>query len=178
MELRMESCTYSYLLPFPCSDIWEKLTQVSQGKEEGELWVCVGPLVHSYGMGHNIGLYFFWLTNAWWTKVWFISLQILDEVEKRREMSPALVHPFMRSVMEAPFPAPGRTITVKSFLPGAGNEVTEFRTGFPVLTGVCGAVAFCKLHCRVMLSVNHWSDGNFQTDKRLSEKPVSCWTTQ
>ncbi|XP_053884540.1 DENN domain-containing protein 2C isoform X1 [Malaclemys terrapin pileata] len=51
--------------------------------------------------------------------------KILDEVEKRREMSPALVYPFMRSVMEAPFPAPGRTITVKSFLPGAGNEVIE-----------------------------------------------------
>ncbi|XP_010122430.1 PREDICTED: DENN domain-containing protein 2C isoform X1 [Chlamydotis macqueenii] len=51
--------------------------------------------------------------------------KILDEVEKRREMSPALVHPFMRSVMEAPFPAPGRKITIKSFLPGAGNEVME-----------------------------------------------------
>ncbi|NXF30148.1 DEN2C protein, partial [Nyctibius bracteatus] len=51
--------------------------------------------------------------------------KILDEVEKRREMSPALVHPFMRSVMEAPFPAPGRTIAVRSFLPGAGNEVME-----------------------------------------------------
>lgn len=47
-------------------------------------------------------------------------------------MSPALVHPFMRSVMEAPFPAPGRTIAVRSFLPGAGNEVTEIRNGFPV----------------------------------------------
>ncbi|KAM9320671.1 DENN domain-containing protein 2C [Gastrophryne carolinensis] len=51
--------------------------------------------------------------------------KILDEVEKRREMSPALVSPFMRSVMEAPFPAPGRTITVKSFVPGSGNEVIE-----------------------------------------------------
>ncbi|XP_072910067.1 DENN domain-containing protein 2C-like [Hemitrygon akajei] len=51
--------------------------------------------------------------------------KILDEVEKRRELSPALVHPFMRSVMEAPFPAPGRVITVKSFLPGSGNEVIE-----------------------------------------------------
>ncbi|XP_051524569.1 DENN domain-containing protein 2C-like isoform X1 [Myxocyprinus asiaticus] len=49
--------------------------------------------------------------------------KILEEVERRREVSPALVHPFMRSVMEAPFPAPGRTITVKSFLPGSGNEV-------------------------------------------------------
>lgn len=50
--------------------------------------------------------------------------KILDEVEKRREMSPALVYPFMRSVMEAPFPAPGRTITVKSYLPGAGDGVS------------------------------------------------------
>ncbi|XP_062855194.1 DENN domain-containing protein 2C isoform X2 [Trichomycterus rosablanca] len=48
--------------------------------------------------------------------------KILEEVERRREISPALVQPFMRSVMDAPFPAPGRTITVKSFLPGCGNE--------------------------------------------------------
>ncbi|NXI35398.1 DEN2C protein, partial [Galbula dea] len=51
--------------------------------------------------------------------------KILDEVEKRREMSPALVDPFMRSVMEAPFPAPGHTITVRTFLPGAGDEVMK-----------------------------------------------------
>ncbi|XP_066559566.1 DENN domain-containing protein 2C [Amia ocellicauda] len=49
--------------------------------------------------------------------------KVLEEVERRREISPALVYPFMRSVMEAPFPAPGRTIAVKSFLPGSGNEV-------------------------------------------------------
>ncbi|KAJ8257737.1 hypothetical protein GJAV_G00189130 [Gymnothorax javanicus] len=53
--------------------------------------------------------------------------KILEEVERRREISPALVYPFMRSVMEAPFPAPGRTITVKSFLPGSGNEVLTLR---------------------------------------------------
>ena len=53
-----------------------------------------------------------------------ILLQILEEVERRREISPALVYPFMRCVMEAPFPAPGRTVTVKIFLPGTGNEVT------------------------------------------------------
>ncbi|XP_048409340.1 DENN domain-containing protein 2C-like isoform X2 [Stegostoma tigrinum] len=51
--------------------------------------------------------------------------KILDEVEKRRGISPALVYPFMRSVMEAPFPAPGRLITVKNFLPGSGNEVIQ-----------------------------------------------------
>uniref|UniRef100_A0A2K5ZWG0 DENN domain containing 2A n=1 Tax=Mandrillus leucophaeus TaxID=9568 RepID=A0A2K5ZWG0_MANLE len=50
---------------------------------------------------------------------------ILDEVEKRRGISPALVQPLMRSVMEAPFPALGKTILVKNFLPGSGTEVIE-----------------------------------------------------
>lgn len=53
--------------------------------------------------------------------------KILDEVERRRGISAALVYPFMRSLMESPFPAPGRTIKVKTFLPGAGNEVIELR---------------------------------------------------
>ncbi len=51
-------------------------------------------------------------------------MQILDEVEKRRVISPALVQPFMRGIMEAPFPAPGRTISIKNFLPGSGTEVS------------------------------------------------------
>ncbi|XP_037691950.1 DENN domain-containing protein 2A isoform X2 [Choloepus didactylus] len=51
--------------------------------------------------------------------------KILDEVEKRRGISPALVQPLMRSVMEAPFPALGKTIVVKNFLPGSGIEVIE-----------------------------------------------------
>lgn len=50
-------------------------------------------------------------------------VQILDEVERRRGISAALVYPFMRSLMESPFPAPGKIIKVKTFLPGAGNEV-------------------------------------------------------
>ncbi|XP_075414859.1 DENN domain-containing protein 2A isoform X2 [Tenrec ecaudatus] len=51
--------------------------------------------------------------------------KILDEVEKRRGISPALVQPLMRSVMEAPFPALGKTIMIKNFLPGTGTEVIE-----------------------------------------------------
>uniref|UniRef100_A0A8C3VJW9 DENN domain containing 2B n=1 Tax=Catagonus wagneri TaxID=51154 RepID=A0A8C3VJW9_9CETA len=54
-------------------------------------------------------------------------LLVLDEVERRRGISAALVYPFMRSLMESPFPAPGKTIRVKTFLPGAGNEVLELR---------------------------------------------------
>ncbi|XP_061526916.1 suppression of tumorigenicity 5 protein isoform X1 [Phycodurus eques] len=52
---------------------------------------------------------------------------ILDEVERRRGVSAALVYPFMRSLMESPFPAPGKLIKVKTFLPGAGNEIIELR---------------------------------------------------
>ncbi|XP_018426003.1 PREDICTED: DENN domain-containing protein 2A isoform X2 [Nanorana parkeri] len=51
--------------------------------------------------------------------------KILDEVEKRRGLSTALVQPFMRAIMEAPFPALGKKITVKNFLPGSGTEVIE-----------------------------------------------------
>uniref|UniRef100_A0AAY4BQH0 UDENN domain-containing protein n=1 Tax=Denticeps clupeoides TaxID=299321 RepID=A0AAY4BQH0_9TELE len=53
--------------------------------------------------------------------------KILDEVERRRGISAALVYPFMRSLMESPFPAPGKTIKVKTFLPGEGNDVIELR---------------------------------------------------
>uniref|UniRef100_A0A1A8R4Z6 DENN/MADD domain containing 2A n=1 Tax=Nothobranchius rachovii TaxID=451742 RepID=A0A1A8R4Z6_9TELE len=51
--------------------------------------------------------------------------KVLDEVERRRALSPALVQPFMRAIMEAQFPAPGRTISIKTFLPGSGTEVME-----------------------------------------------------
>ncbi|XP_029969657.1 DENN domain-containing protein 2A-like [Salarias fasciatus] len=51
--------------------------------------------------------------------------KVLDEVERRRALSPALVQPFMRAIMEAQFPAPGRTINIKTFLPGSGTEVME-----------------------------------------------------
>ncbi|XP_075066476.1 DENN domain-containing protein 2A [Mixophyes fleayi] len=51
--------------------------------------------------------------------------KILDEVEKRRGLSPALVQPFMRAIIDAPFPALGKKISVKNFLPGSGTEVIE-----------------------------------------------------
>ncbi|XP_078453390.1 DENN domain-containing protein 2B-like [Lampetra planeri] len=53
--------------------------------------------------------------------------KILDEVERRRGLSAALVYPFMRALVEAPFPAPGRTVRVSLFLPGAGHETIELR---------------------------------------------------
>lgn len=133
------TCIYSHLI-----------VQTFEGSFHGDpkwgrrgLWVCVGAFTCSYGMGYsNRGSCLFWLTSRHWTNVRCIFLQILDEVEKRREMSPALVHPFMRSVMEAPFPAPGRTITVRSFLPGAGHEVMEIRMGFPLSMVSLGRAAW------------------------------------
>lgn len=80
--------------------------------------------------------------------------KMLDEVEKRRAISPALVQPFMRSVMEAPFPAPGKTITVKNFLPGSGTEVIELcRPSDSRLEHVDFECLFSSLNLRLLLRV-------------------------
>ncbi|KAJ8245644.1 hypothetical protein GJAV_G00272940 [Gymnothorax javanicus] len=80
--------------------------------------------------------------------------KILDEVEKRRAISPALVQPFMRAIMEAPFPAPGRTISVKNFLPGSGTEVIELcRPGDSRLEHVDFECLFSSLSLRLLLRV-------------------------
>ncbi|XP_054251851.1 DENN domain-containing protein 2C [Indicator indicator] len=113
----LKSETFSFVLTGEDGSRWfgycKKLLPEGKGKRLPEVYCIVSRLgcfnLFSKTLNHCL-LYF---------------SQILDEVEKRREMSPALVHPFMRSVMEAPFPAPGRTIAVRSFLPGAGDEVME-----------------------------------------------------
>ncbi|CAB1329572.1 unnamed protein product [Coregonus sp. 'balchen'] len=73
--------------------------------------------------------------------------QIFDEVEKRRQISMAMIYPFMQSLREAPFPAPGNTVKIKSFIPDKGTEIisltrpldswlehVDFRTLFRCLT--------------------------------------------
>ncbi|KAH0618994.1 hypothetical protein JD844_018589, partial [Phrynosoma platyrhinos] len=52
-------------------------------------------------------------------------LLILDEVEKRRQISTAVIYPFMQGLRESPFPAPGKTVTIKSFIPDSGTEQIE-----------------------------------------------------
>uniref|UniRef100_A0A8C1P2W7 DENN/MADD domain containing 2Db n=1 Tax=Cyprinus carpio TaxID=7962 RepID=A0A8C1P2W7_CYPCA len=49
--------------------------------------------------------------------------KIFDEVEKRRQISKAMIYPFMQSLREAPLPSPGNTVTVSSFIPDAGTEI-------------------------------------------------------
>ncbi|KAG5830648.1 hypothetical protein ANANG_G00312890 [Anguilla anguilla] len=79
---------------------------------------------------------------------------LFSKVEKRRAISPALVQPFMRAVMEAPFPAPGRTITVKNFLPGSGTEVIELcRPSDSRLEHVDFECLFSSLSLRLLLRV-------------------------
>ncbi|XP_033009022.1 DENN domain-containing protein 2D [Lacerta agilis] len=51
--------------------------------------------------------------------------KILDEVEKRRQISAAVIYPFMQGLRESPFPAPGKTVTIKSFIPDSGTEHIE-----------------------------------------------------
>ncbi|XP_062239136.1 DENN domain-containing protein 2A-like [Platichthys flesus] len=80
--------------------------------------------------------------------------KVLDEVERRRALSPALVQPFMRAIMEAQFPAPGRTITVKTFLPGSGTEVMELcRPSDSRLEHVNFECLFSCLSLRLLLRV-------------------------
>ncbi|XP_029290819.1 DENN domain-containing protein 2C isoform X2 [Cottoperca gobio] len=88
--------------------------------EDGSRWFCYCRKILPIGKGKRLPE-----VHCIVSKLGCFNLfaKILEEVEKRREISPALVYPFMRSVMEAPFPAPGRTVTIKSFLPGSGNEV-------------------------------------------------------
>lgn len=103
-KLGVFSCTF-YLLPY------DSRLHINAGlRRERRCW-CTSFLVL--------------LPSSWFTCfcIFMPLFQILDEVEKRRGISPALVQPLMRSVMEAPFPALGRTITVKNFLPGSGTEV-------------------------------------------------------
>ncbi|XP_053280027.1 DENN domain-containing protein 2D isoform X1 [Pleuronectes platessa] len=49
--------------------------------------------------------------------------KIFDEVEKRRQISMAMIYPFMQKLREAPFPAPGNTVEIKSFIPESGTEI-------------------------------------------------------
>ncbi|KAI1890742.1 hypothetical protein AGOR_G00156760 [Albula goreensis] len=73
--------------------------------------------------------------------------KIFDEVEKRRQIAKAMIYPFMQSLREAPFPAPGHTVKIKSFIPESGTEIisltrpldswlehVDFRTLFRCLT--------------------------------------------
>ncbi|KAM4611003.1 DENN domain-containing protein 2D-like [Polymixia lowei] len=49
--------------------------------------------------------------------------KIFDEVEKRHQISMAMIYPFMQKLREAPFPAPGNTVEIKSFIPESGTEI-------------------------------------------------------
>ncbi|XP_078276920.1 DENN domain-containing protein 2D-like isoform X2 [Rhinoraja longicauda] len=51
--------------------------------------------------------------------------KILDEVEKRRQICMAVIYPFMQGLREAAFPAPGKTVCIKSFIPESGTENIE-----------------------------------------------------
>ncbi|XP_027524974.1 DENN domain-containing protein 2D [Corapipo altera] len=51
--------------------------------------------------------------------------KILDEVEKRRQISMAVIYPFMQGLRESPFPAPGKSVTIRSFIPESGTELIE-----------------------------------------------------
>ncbi|CAL8369128.1 unnamed protein product [Lota lota] len=49
--------------------------------------------------------------------------KIFDEVEKRRQISMAMIYPFMQKLRESPFPAPGHSVEIESFIPESGKEI-------------------------------------------------------
>ncbi|XP_029995493.1 DENN domain-containing protein 2C isoform X1 [Sphaeramia orbicularis] len=104
----------------PCAHMPSETFSFVLTGEDGSRWFCYCRKILPSGKGKRLPE-----VHCIVSKLGCFDLfaKILELVEKRREISPALVYPFMRSVMEAPFPAPGRTVTVKSFLPGSGNEV-------------------------------------------------------
>ncbi|KFO98374.1 DENN domain-containing protein 2C, partial [Calypte anna] len=109
---------------FPASDLKSETFSFVLTGEDGSRWFGYCKKLLPEGKGKRLPEVYCIISRL---GCFNLFSKILDEVEKRREMSPALVQPFMRSVMEAPFPAPGRTITVRSFLPGAGHKVMELR---------------------------------------------------
>ncbi|XP_059909590.1 DENN domain-containing protein 2C isoform X4 [Gadus macrocephalus] len=104
----------------PSSDMTSETFSFVLTGEDGSRWFCYCRKILPSGKGKRLPEVHCMVSQL---GCFNLFAKILVEVERRREICPALVHPFMRSVMEAPFPAPGRTITVKSFLPGSGNEV-------------------------------------------------------
>ncbi len=52
-------------------------------------------------------------------------------MEQRRKIAMAMIYPFMQSLRESAFPAPGHTVNIKSFIPERGTEVrTSDKTKF------------------------------------------------
>uniref|UniRef100_H0YRX3 DENN domain containing 2C n=1 Tax=Taeniopygia guttata TaxID=59729 RepID=H0YRX3_TAEGU len=132
---------------FPSSDLQSETFSFVLTGEDGSRWFGYCRKLLPEGKGKRLPEVYCIVSRL---GCFNLFSKILDEVEKRREMSPALVHPFMRSVMEAPFPAPGRTITIRSFLPGAGDEVMELCR--PLDSRLEHVDFECLLQC---LSVSH-----------------------
>ncbi|KAK1152742.1 DENN domain-containing protein 2D-like isoform X1 [Acipenser oxyrinchus oxyrinchus] len=80
--------------------------------------------------------------------------KIFDEVEKRRQIASAMIYPFMQSLRESPFPAPGHTVKVKSFIPDSGTEIIELtRPLDPLLEHVDFRTLFKRLKDEEVLQV-------------------------
>ncbi|XP_023861871.1 DENN domain-containing protein 2C-like [Salvelinus sp. IW2-2015] len=104
----------------PSGDLHSETFSFVLTGEDGSRWFCYCRKILPSGKGKRLPEVHCIVSRL---GCFNLFAKILEEVERRREICPALVSPFMRSVMEAPFPAPGRTITLRSFLPGTGNEV-------------------------------------------------------
>lgn len=121
------------LLPWAgrCSNPFPSLFQPSgRGVRLPEVF-CIISCLGCFGLFSKVGMWWLWPTGGlgdcsfvcWGFLAHIFLSQILDEVEKRRQISMAVIYPFMQGLRESPFPAPGKTVTIKSFIPESGTEV-------------------------------------------------------
>lgn len=114
-----------------CSDPFPTLFQPSgRGVRLPEVF-CIISCLGCFGLFSKVGTCWLWPSGGpgncsficWGFPAHIFLTQILDEVEKRRQISMAVIYPFMQGLRESPFPAPGKTVTIKSFIPESGTEV-------------------------------------------------------
>ncbi|NXE69066.1 DEN2D protein, partial [Calcarius ornatus] len=90
---------------------------------------CIISCLGCFGLFSKVGTWWLWPSggpgSCWGFPAHTFLTQILDEVEKRRQISMAVIYPFMQGLRESPFPAPGKTVTIKSFIPESGTELIE-----------------------------------------------------
>lgn len=115
-----------------CSNPFPTLFQPSgRGVRLPEVF-CIISCLGCFGLFSKVGVWWLWPSSGpgncsffcWGLPGHIFLTQILDEVEKRRQISMAVIYPFMQGLRESPFPAPGKTVTIKSFIPESGTEVS------------------------------------------------------
>ncbi|KAK7136182.1 hypothetical protein R3I94_014739 [Phoxinus phoxinus] len=110
-----EGVNWAPLTEYPSETFSFVLTDVDGSRKNG---YCRRLL--PYGKGARLPEAYCIISNV---ACFGLFSKIFDEVEQRRKISMAMIYPFMQSLREAAFPAPGYTVNIKSFIPERGTEI-------------------------------------------------------